>query len=80
MLVVFYEVLLSTASSLSLIFSLNPQIDSSYPLLVNCPVCKNPLFSHKEVRDFVVKEDHVLKLELKQVVKKLKEDPRIVIV
>ena len=28
----------------------------------------------------MVKEDHILKLELKQVVKKLKEDPRIVIV
>ena len=26
----------------------------------------------------MVKEDHILKLELKQVVKKLKEDPRIV--
>ena len=33
-----------------------------------------------KLENFVVKEDHILKLELKQVVKELKEDPRIVIV
>ena len=33
-----------------------------------------------KLENFVVKEDHILKLELKQVVKKLKEDPRNVIV
>ena len=30
-----------------------------------------------KLENFVVKEDHILKPELKQVVNKLKEDPRI---
>ena len=30
-----------------------------------------------KLENFVVKEDHILKVELKQVDKKLKEDPRI---
>ena len=30
-----------------------------------------------KLENFVVKEDHILKVELKQVVKKLKEDPKI---
>ena len=51
-----------------------------YPLQVIALFVRIPSSVIKKLENFVVKENHVLKLELKQVVKKLKEDPRNVLV
>ena len=51
-----------------------------YPLQVIALFVRTSSSVIKKLENFVVKENHVLKLELKQVVKKLKEDPRNVLV
>ena len=51
-----------------------------YPQQVIALFVRIPSSVSSKLENFVVKEDHVLKLELKQVVKKLKEDPRNVLV
>ena len=51
-----------------------------YPILVIALFVRTPSSVIKKLVIFVVKENHVLKLESKQKVKKLKEDPTDVLV
>ena len=51
-----------------------------YPIQVIALFVRTPSSVIKKLVIFVVKENHFLKLESKQMVKKLKEDPRIVLV
>ena len=69
--------LLLTATSLSLIAPLYPLAISSIPFMWIALIDGFPSSVFIKLENFVVKEDHILELELKQVVKKLKEDPRI---
>ena len=51
-----------------------------YPIQVIALFVRTSSSVIKKLVIFVVKENHFLKLESKQMVKKLKEDPRIVLV